>query len=161
MAFLPASHPKRSAWHLDCTTRPGSAGKKRVPWLNRPWDYWEVWREETVALAIVFQRCAIHAGASPDVFCGAVQELYDCLIPMVEEGDLFNMEKEMWEGVRKDPVAPTSLKRAPSLTPRVEEPTRTTEPNPPPTSKLEGAMSPEDLALVQRRCPLPPPGFLP
>ena len=38
-------------------------------------DYKEVWKEETAALAIVIQRHAIHARASPDTFCRAVQEL--------------------------------------------------------------------------------------
>ena len=80
---------------------------------------------------------------------------------MVEEGDLFNMEKEIWDGVRNDPLAPTSSKRAPSLTPRVEEPTSTTAPNPPPMSKLEGDVSSEDLALVPRRQPPAPYWFSP
>ena len=69
-------------------------------------DYWEVWREEIVALVIVLQRCAICARSSPNVFCGVVQELCECLAPVVEVGDLFNMEKEIWEGVRKDPWLP-------------------------------------------------------
>ena len=87
-SISPASHPKGSAWHLDCTTLPGSAGKKRVPWPNRPQDNLGLSggvEGGEVALAFVLQRWAIHAGASPDVFCGAVQELQDCLVPMVEE----------------------------------------------------------------------------
>ena len=80
---------------------------------------------------------------------------------MAEEGDLFSMEMEIWVGVRKNPMATTPSKRALSLIPRVEEPTSATALNPPPTSELEGAVSPEDLALVPRRWPLPPPGFLP
>ena len=94
------------------------------------------------------------------MFCGVVQELHECLAPMVEIGDLFNMEKKIWERVRKDPVAPTPLERAPSPMPRVEEPTSVPEPIPPPKSKLEGATSPEKLALVLRRQLSPPPGFL-
>ena len=52
-----------------------------------------------VTLAIVLQRCTMHARASPDVFCGAVQELHNCLGPVVEKGDLFNVEKEIWDGL--------------------------------------------------------------
>ena len=58
-------------------------------------DYQEQWREESVALALVLQGSAIHARASPNVFCRAVQELHDCLVPMVEEGNLLNMEMEI------------------------------------------------------------------
>ena len=114
-------------------------------------DYWEVWREETVALPIVLQRCTIHARASPNMFCGMVQELCEYLFPMVEEGDLFNMEMEIREGVRKVPMTTTPSKRAPSPMPGVEEPINTPAPNPPPT----------DLTLVPRRQPLPSPGISP
>ena len=48
-------------------------------------------------------------------------------------------------------MAPTSLEKVPSPMPRVEEPTSTPAPNPPPTTKLEGAASPEE----------PPPRFAP
>ena len=40
-------------------------------------------------------------------------KLNDCLAPVVEEGDFFNMEKEIWEQVRKVSVAATPSKRAP------------------------------------------------
>ena len=99
-----------------------------------------------VALAIVVQRCATHARASPNVFCRALQELHKCLIPVVEEGDLFNTEMEILMGARKGPMAPTSLERVPSPTPRAEEPTSAPAPNPPSASKLEGAASPEKQA---------------
>ena len=118
-------------------------------------------REEMVVLAIVLQRCTIHARASPDVFCRVVQELRNCLVPMVEASNLFNMEKEIWEGVRKDPIAPTSLKRAPSLTPRAEEPTSITAPNPSPVSKLEGAVSPEDPGPGAEKAATATPRFSP
>ena len=108
----------------------------------------------------MLQRCAILAGASPNVFCRVVQKLFKCLAPMVEEGDLFNMETEILEGARKDAVAPFTSERGLLTPPRVEEPTSTPVPNPPPTSKLEGAASPEELALVPRRQPLQPPGLL-
>ena len=48
-------------------------------------------------------------------------------------------------------MAPTSLKSSPSPMPRAEEPTSRPAPNPPPTSELEGDVSPEELALVPRR----------
>ena len=122
-------------------------GRKEYLSLKDPritWDYWEVLREEIVALAIVLQRCAIHAGASPNVFCRVVQKLHECLAPMVEEDEPFNMETEILQGTRKGPVAPTSSERAPSPMPEVEEPTSTPAPNPPPTSEQEGAASPEE-----------------
>ena len=71
------------------------------------------------------------------------------------------MEMEILEGARKDPMAPTSLERVPSPMPRVEEPTTAPAPNPLPASKPEGAAFPEELALVPRKWPLPPPGFSP
>ena len=64
-------------------------------------DYWEVGREEIVVLAIIFPWCAIWAGAAQDIFCEAEQELHECLAPVVEEGDLFNIEKNIWEGLGK------------------------------------------------------------
>ena len=79
---------------------------------------------------------------------------------VVEEADLFNMEVEILEGARKGLMAPTSSERAPSPMPRVEEPTSTAALNPLPASKPEGADSPEELALVPRRQPTPPPGLL-
>ena len=56
-------------------------------------------REEMVALAVVLQSCPIHARTSLNVFCRGVQDLHKCLVPVVEEGNLFNREKEIWEGV--------------------------------------------------------------
>ena len=94
------------------------------------------------------------------MFCGVVQELCKCLVHVIEEADLFNMETEILEGARRSLVAPTSLKRALSPIPRVEEPTSAPVPSPPPASKLEGAASPEELALVPKRW-LPPHRFVP
>ena len=45
--------------------------------------------------------------------------------------------EEIWEGVRKDHVALTSLKRVPSLTPRAEVPTSPPTPNPSASEPLE------------------------
>ena len=64
-------------------------------------DYWVVLREETIILAIILQQCTIHARAPPDVFCGAVQQLHECLAPVIEESNLFNMEKEILAGLEK------------------------------------------------------------
>ena len=89
--------------------------------------YQVVWREEIVVLAIMLQRCAICASVSPDMLCGAVQETHDCLVPVVERGELFNME-EIWEEV-KDPIATTPSNRVPSPVPGVEQLTGTTTPD--------------------------------
>ena len=93
----PAIHPKEvhSTWITPSCL--AALGRKEYlgpidPRITR--DYQEVQRAEMVVLAIVLHRCAIHTRASPDVFCGAVQELHDCLVPIVEKGNLFNMEKE-------------------------------------------------------------------
>ena len=48
-------------------------------------DYHEVQREEMVLLTVVLQRCAIHAGASPNAFCRVVQEVHDYLDLMMEK----------------------------------------------------------------------------
>ena len=80
---------------------------------------------------------------------------------MVKENYHFNMEMEILVEARKGLVATTSPKRALSPMPRVEEPTSTPAPNPPPTSEPEGAVSLEKVALVLRRWPLQPPGFAP
>ena len=127
------------------------------------WDYWEVLKEETVVLAFILQRCIIWAKAPPDVFCGAVQELLEYLVPVVGEVNLFNMEQEIWEEIRKDgalattstgiptPERTPSLKRVLSQMPRVEELTHSTTPDPPSKPKPEGATPLQDLALVPRR----------
>ena len=57
-------------------------------------------------------------------------------------------------------MAPTSLKRAPSLMPGVEEPTSAPASTPPPMSKPEGDVSPEELALCQEGG-YHPPGLSP
>ena len=52
-------------------------------------DYQEVWSKEVVALVIMLQRCPIHARATPDTFCGVVQELCECLAPVVKKANFF------------------------------------------------------------------------
>ena len=60
-------------------------------------------------LDIIFQQCTIQAEAPPDIFCGAMQEFCDCLVLVVEVGNWFNIEKEIWEGDRKGPVVGAAL----------------------------------------------------
>ena len=103
-SFPTISCSEGSAWYMAHPTLPVRAEKEGVPWVQRPQltkDYWEVWKEETILLAIIFQQCTMWAGTSPDVFCGAVQELHECLA-LVVEGNWLNMEKEIWEGVMKE-----------------------------------------------------------
>ena len=74
------------------------------------------------------------------------------------------MEKEIWEGVMNDPIIATSpkmsmLRRVLLQTPGVEKAMVSISLEPPSASKPEGATSPQDLALVPRRQPPPPPGF--
>ena len=106
----------------------------------------------------------------PQTFCGTTQGLHEFLILVVEEGDLFNMEEEIWKGVRKDPVIATALTqtltldKAPSSrgvppeTPRVEKPTCSISPESPSVAEPEGVALPQDQALVPSQSP-PPPGF--
>ena len=118
------THQQAVAFHLPTTHKkvhgswlapPCLAELKRKDYL-RPKDpqltedYWEVWREETIALAIILQPCAIQVRAPPDILCGGLQELHKCLVLVVEEGNLFNMQEEMWEGVMKDPMVAATPK---------------------------------------------------
>ena len=66
-------------------------------------NYQEVWKEETVVLAIILQQCTIWARAPPDMFSGVVQELHEHLALVVEEGDWLNMEKRSGRGLWKTP----------------------------------------------------------
>ena len=114
-------------------------------------------------LAIILQQCTIQAGAPPDIFCGAVQEFHECQTLVVEEDNLLNMEEEIWEGLRKNPMVATVLTRAstPEKTPpprgvplqmaRAEELANSTSPDPPSVSKQEGASPCQDLALEGRQ----------
>ena len=142
----------------------GVLGKREYLPLRDPGisqDYWKVQRGEILALAIVLHRCAICAEASQNMFCGAVQEFHDCIAPVVEQCSLFNMEMEILEKARKGLGAPSSLKKALSPMPGTEETTSAPAPIPPPTSEMEEAKSTEELALVPRRWPSPPPRFAP
>ena len=63
------------------------------------------------------------------MLCGAIQELCQCLKPMVKSGDQFNLN--MLRVARINPVAPASAERASLLVPRVEEVTDVSGPSNP------------------------------
>ena len=65
-----------------------------------------------------------------------------------------------WGGAWKDPTAPALAERGPSPNPKVAETDSIPTPDVPPTSKPEGAVCPEELALVPRRQPPFPLGLL-
>ena len=48
-------------------------------------NYWEVRREEMIALAIALQGCMVQLGMPLGVLCGAVQELHQCLAPSLKD----------------------------------------------------------------------------
>ena len=117
-------------------------------------------------LGVVLQQCAVQARTPPDTFCGSVQEVNRCLALVMEEVDWINMEKEISEGVMKDPVVAAAPrvpmpKRVPSQTPKVEKPMVSISLEPPSASEPDGVATPQDLGLVPRRQPPPPPYFLP
>ena len=82
-------------------------------------DYQEVRREETVALALALQSCAMWSGMPPGMLCGVVQELHQCLALLIEEDGLLNVE--MLDAAEKDPVAPVPASAPASPTPDPEE----------------------------------------
>ena len=53
------------------------------------------------------------------VLCGVVQELHQCLAPLIEEGCLLKLE--MLDVVEKDPVAPSPASAPSSPAPDLEE----------------------------------------
>ena len=100
---LPPASPEKEV-HGCWTTPPCLTvlGKREYLPLRHPritQDHQEVQREEMVALAIVLQRCAICAGASPNTFCRAVQGLCKWLAHVVEDGCLANMEMMILDGL--------------------------------------------------------------
>ena len=114
-----------------------------------------------------------HSGwSSPDIFCGARQEFHECLVLEVEEDDLLNMEKKIWEGLGRSHGCHCSDKRPhtgkSSLTkrnPTTDGQSRGAYPlyftGPASVPEQEGVVTPQDLALVPRRQPQPPPRFSP
>ena len=154
--FPPTSHSESSAQCLADSTQPDRAEEKRIPQAQRSQltqDYWDVQKEETIALAVILQWCAIQVGAPLDTFCRAVQELHRCLALVVDKSNWANMEEEIWAGVMNDPVVavsprPPMSRRTQSQTPVAEKPMAAI---PPSTSELEGMTPPQDLALVPWR----------
>ena len=171
------AHPQAAAFHLPATQQvvysiwlapPSLVDLKRReylgpkdPWLT--WDYWEVWKKETVTLAIILQQCAIQAGTPLDMFCRAVQELHMCLALVMDKSNWANMEKEIWAGVMSASIVAASPK--PHMSRRTQSHTpiakKLMASIPPSTPKPEGTTPPEGLALVPRRQPPPPLGFSP
>ena len=110
------------------------------------------------ALAIVLQRCAVHSGESPNLLCGAVWDLHDCLRPMVKQDNLLAMLAKVLKGAGKDPVAPPLAERGPSPTPMWQKqaafPCLMFHPH----QARRGCVS-RRTALVARRPKPHPPGF--
>ena len=128
----PASCQEGSMWHLDHPTLPDIARKERIPCLGRPKDHPVLLRSaeggdgstgycasEVYYLCQSLTKCVLQSGARvPWLPCphgGGRQPVQH------GDGDM--------GGVRKDPMATTPSKRAPSLTPRAEEPTSATAPS--------------------------------
>ena len=76
---------------------------------------------------------------------------------MIQSGNLVDLE--MLEVAEKDQVPAASTQRAPSAMPRVEPPVGVTTPSEPSTLEPGEATPPEELTLVPRQRPQPPPGF--
>ena len=93
-----------------------------------------------MTLAKALQRCAVHSGLPLGVLCRAVWEIPECLIPIVERGDQFNLQ--MLDIAEGDPKVPTLAERTLSL-----------------TSEPVEATPSEELALDPRQRPALPLGF--
>ena len=122
------------------------------------YDYWEVRREEMITLAMALKRCMVQLGMLPGVLCGAVQELCQCLAPLLEGGDLLNLE--MLDIAEKDPVAPTPASASPTPEPKEEEQITLQVSKEPCTSEPEeAAHSVGGLDLIWGRFPSVPLGI--
>ena len=89
---------------VDHLTLSGSAGAEKIPSpknFQGNHDYLEVRREETVTLVVALQSCVVQSGTPPGVLCGPVQDLHQCLAPLIEEDGLLNLE--MLDVAKKDP----------------------------------------------------------
>ena len=64
-------------------------------------------------------RLRWHDGMPPGELCRAMQELHECLAPVVEGGDEFDLQ--MLNMAERKPETPTSAERALSLTSKLEE----------------------------------------
>ena len=69
-------------------------------------------KEETVALAVALHSCTVQMGMPPRVLCGVVQEIQQCLAPLIEEDCLLNLE--VFDAVKRTPW-PLLLHVLPSL----------------------------------------------
>ena len=114
------------------------------------WDYQILRKKETVVLVMALQRCAVHSGRPPCMLCRAVQELCSCLVPLVEKGNLLDLE--MLDVSMKDPVMPApELQEVDSTTPSSPTITEISEP--------AGTTHTEERALVLRHLLSTPPRF--
>ena len=121
-------------------------------------DYQEVREEETVALAMVLQSCTVQSGMPQGVLCGVVQELCQCLAPLIEDDGLLNMK--MLDVAEKDPVTPAPASAPSSPTPGPEEEEQIQIPEESHTLEPEEvAHSEGGLDLTWGRHPIRPPGF--
>ena len=75
-------------------------------------DIWEVRKEQTVALAKALQCCAEQLGSPPSTMCGEVQDLWRCLLPLIQLDEEDILEASLLKSVEDEPVA--------SLTPTEE-----------------------------------------
>ena len=106
---------------------------------------------------MALQRCAIQSGMPTGVLCGAVQELCRCLTPLLQRGNLLDLE--MLDIMRKDSVTPAPTQRASSLRPRVEEPISVPTPMSCPLWSPRRLLTQKKMALMQRKRPPAPPWF--
>ena len=110
-------------------------------------DYWEVRKEETVALAMALQSCAVQLGIPQGGVCSMVQELHQCLAPLIEEGCLLKLE--MLDVVEKNPMVPTPASAPSSPIPDPEEEQAIPTPEEPcALGPEEAACSEEGLTLI-------------
>ena len=72
-----------------------------------------------VALAMALYTCAVHSRMPPGVLCGVMQELHQCLAPLIEGESLLNLE--MLDVAEKDTVATAPACAPASPTPDPEE----------------------------------------
>ena len=92
------------------------------------------------------------------VLFGVVQELCQCLVPLLKVGNLLN--HEMLHIAKRDPVAPTPTSASPSPEPKEEKQSALQVPKEPCTSEPEEAAHlVGGLDLVWRRFPSVPLGF--
>ena len=110
-----------------------------------------------VDLDVALQSCAVWSGMPLGVLCGAVQELHQCLAPILEADSLLNLER--LDIAEKDPVAPASAPTSP--TPSLEEEEQIIQ-----IPEVSCALEPEEAAHLEggldiwSRYPAIPPRFV-